>query len=401
MAHVDRISHLPEALLLRILSKLPIAKDVLATMVLSKRWEHLWKSVPKLVNDDSCQNIDDSGRFSRFVERSLFLHEAPVETLHFKLTKKSLAVDIGVWIALAVKCSVRDLIIDIDCPAILPRSLYRGSKMLVSLKLKSVTLMDVSSSLPSFPALKTLSLVSVKYPGDEFVRRFLSSCHVLEDLFVEQYVDDNVTIFTVKVPSLKSASLYKSGKRCTQSEDGFVIDAPSLEYLGIFFNPVGFCVIENDMPNLVTANVSAAHSSPGDAYSVGIVFNHLVHLKICTCETEWLNLLMRLLNDSPNLRYLKLQEVHSHEIDSTRPRWNDPSSVPECLSSSLETLEWVGYEGRKEEKEVAAFILRSGSCLKKVTIVTSKSTDSDKKLEMLKELSLSFRRSPTCQLAFS
>ncbi|CAF1698794.1 unnamed protein product, partial [Brassica napus] len=52
---------------------------------------------------------------------------------------------------------------------------------------------------------------------------------------------------------------------------------------------------------------------------------------------------MRLLNDSPNLRHLKFQKCH--EIEGTRPCWNDPSSVPECLSSSLETLEWVGYQG--------------------------------------------------------
>ncbi|KAL0710156.1 hypothetical protein Bca4012_017134 [Brassica carinata] len=425
MAHVDRISHLPEALLLRILSKLPTTKDVLATMVLSKRWEHLWKSVPKLVFNDSCQNIDSgTGRFSRFVERSLILHEAPVETLHFKLTQKSLAVnDIGVWITIAVKCGVRDMSIDIDLsssstPVILPRSLYTaGSRMLVFLKLKSVTLMDVSS-LPSFPALKKLGLVSVKYPGDEFVRRLLSSCHVLEDLVVKQRPDDNVTIFTVKVPSLKRASLNKSSKRRTEGEDGFVIDAPSLEYLGISFGPVGSCVIENDMPKIVKANVVAAQSSSGvtltsftsakrlyiclpyskDAYSVGTVFHRLVRLRICTCKTEWLNLLMRLLNDSPNLRYLKLEKCH--EIELELPCWNDPSSVPECLSSSLQTLEWVGYEGSKEEKEAAAFMLRSGRCLKNVTIST-KSTDSDKKLEMLRELSLSFRCSPTCQLAFN
>ncbi|CAN7006738.1 unnamed protein product [Brassica rapa subsp. trilocularis] len=370
MAHVDRISHLPEALLLRILSKLPTTKDVLATMVLSKRWERLWKSVPKLVYHDSCQNID-TAKFSRFIDRSLILREAPVETLHFKLTQTSLAVDIGVWITNALKCHhVRDLSIEIDCsssrtapPVILPRSLLcTGSRMLVSLKLKSVTLMDVSSTLPSFPALKTLSLVSVKYPGEEFVRRLLSSCHVLEDLVVEQLVSDNVTVFTVKVPSLKSATLYKSAGRCREGEDGFVIDAPSLEHLGIYFDPVGFVVIENEMPNIVKADVVTSAKRlftclpySKDAYSVGIVFHRLVHLRICTCETEWLNLLMRLLNDSPNLRFLKLQQCHNGE--HTRPCWDDPSSVPECLSSSLETLEWVGYEGRKEEKEVAAFVL--------------------------------------------
>ncbi|CAN6807384.1 unnamed protein product, partial [Brassica oleracea] len=86
MAHVDRISHLPEALLLRILSKLPTTKDVLATMVLLKRWERLWKSVPKLVYHDSYQNID-TAKFSLFIDRALILHEAPVETLHFKLAQ--------------------------------------------------------------------------------------------------------------------------------------------------------------------------------------------------------------------------------------------------------------------------------------------------------------------------
>ena len=267
MTPVDMISHLPEALLLRILSELTITKDVVATMVLSKQWECLWKSVPKLVYDDSYKNID-TGRFSSFVDRSLILHEAPVETLHFILTQKSAAVDIGVWITIAVKCRVRNMCIDIDCsssktPAILPRSLYTtGSRMLVSLKLKSATLMDVSS-LPSFLTLKTLSLVSVKYPGDEFVRQLLSSCHVLEDLVVEQCLHDNVTIFTVKVPSLKSALLHKSAGRSTEGEDGFVIDAPSLEYLDIFYNKVGFCVIENDMPNLVKADVVVSYSSPG------------------------------------------------------------------------------------------------------------------------------------------
>lgn len=291
MPPVDRICHLPDALLLRILSELPTAKDVVATMVLSKRWEPLWKSVSKLVYDDSYQNIDDVGRFSRFVDRTLILHEAPVETLHFKLTQKSLAVDIGVWIAIAVKCSVRDLVIDIDCPAILPRSLYRGSKMLVSLKLKSVTLMDVSS-LPSFLTLKTLSLVSVKYPGDEFVRQLLSSCHVLEDLVVEQCLHDNVTIFTVKVPSLKSALLHNSAGRSTEGEDGFVIDAPSLEYLDIFYNKVGFCVIENDMPNLVKADVVVSYSSPGVTLSS---FTSAKRLFICLPNSKVIYALLYML----------------------------------------------------------------------------------------------------------
>ncbi|CAH2069747.1 unnamed protein product [Thlaspi arvense] len=414
---MDLISEFNEALLLRILSQLPTTKDVVRTMVLSRRWHSLWK-VPKLVYDDEGTEY---GKFSRFVDRSLILHKAPVETLHFKLVQNSGVAEIGIWITIAAKCSVRDLSIDIDCsssttPVKIPWSFYyRAFQMLVALKLASVVL--ASSSLPSFTSLKKLGLVSVKYTGaDEFVKRLLSSCPVLEDLAVEQCKDDNVSVFSVNVPSLKSASFSKSSSR--YGDEGIVIDAPSLEYLEVVDSSGGFFVIENDMPCIVKADVVVTH--PGeilssitsvkrlilclpyskDAYPAGSVFRSLVDLEICTCETEWLNLLMRMLNDSPNLQSLRLDQWHCLRNEETRSCWNEPSSVPDCLSSSLETLKWVNFEGTKEEKEVVKFILRSGSCLKKVTIF-SKTSDTHKKLEMIKELTLSTRRSPNCQLVFS
>ncbi|CAA7032721.1 unnamed protein product [Microthlaspi erraticum] len=208
---MDRISQLPDALLLRILSVLPTSKDAVATMVLSKRWQPLWKLVPRLVYDDQGYQNIEYWKFSRFVDRSLILYEAPVDTLHFKIIQTSGAADIGKWITIAVKHRVRDLIIELDCsssttPVTLPRSLYTWCRMLVTLKLKSVILVD-ASSLPSFPTLKTLSLLSVKYPGDEFIKSLLSNCYVLQDPDVKRCDNDNVTIFTVIVPSLKSLHL--------------------------------------------------------------------------------------------------------------------------------------------------------------------------------------------------
>ncbi|KAG7593670.1 F-box domain [Arabidopsis thaliana x Arabidopsis arenosa] len=421
---MDRLSQLPEALLLRILSLLH-AKDVVSTMVLSKRWQFLWMLVPKLVYDDSYQDIE-YGRFSRFVDRSLTLHEAPVlDTLHFKLGKTSCGTgDIRVWIRTVDKRCLRELVIEIDkcisdnTSVILPRSLYRCCRMLVTLKLNKAVLVDVTSSF-SFPSLKNLSLVSMKYPGDDFIKMLLSSCPVLEDLVVKRCLNDNVTIFTVKVSSLKCLALHQIELACMNFDRGFVIDTPSLECLDITDFRGVFCVIENNMTKIVKAYVCHSYEhtqqimgsissvkrlylcfpSSKDAYPVGSVFHCLVRLALCTCETGWLNLLMCVLRDSPKLRALKLAKDHTHRSHQPRPCWNEPSAVPECLLTSLETLEWVKYEGTEEEKEVVAFILRSGSCLKKVNI-SSKSTDRDKKFEMLKELSLLFRRSPTCQIAF-
>lgn len=150
-----------------------------------------------------------------------------------------------------------------------------------------------------------------------------------------------------------------------------------------------------NFPSLKTCLLSSFFFVLQDAYPVGSVFHRLVCLKICTSEIEWFNLLMCVLKDSPSLKALKLEVYYVHFIPKysvlfiiisvmiynavnlfrqQRSCWNEPSSVPACLLSSLETFEWVNYEGTEEEKEVVAFILRSGRCLKKVNISSETTT---------------------------
>ncbi|XP_018462773.1 probable FBD-associated F-box protein At1g32375 [Raphanus sativus] len=420
---MDRISQVPDHLLLKILSFLPTTKEVVVTMVLSKRWQFLWMLVPRLVYDDSHANITKES-FSKFVDRSLLLHEAPVlDYLHFKLCQKSTDVDdIGVWARAVSRRHVHELVIEIDrsscsTPAIIPKSLYTVSGTLVTLKLNNVFLLDDVFSPVSFPSLKKLSLDNIKYPGgDKYVNRLLSNCPLLEDLHVDRWTDDNVTVFNVRVPSLKI--LYMRDIKDSYGGEMLVIDAPSLETFTID-DSSGVCVVKNQMPNIVTADfdffdsrswkilssitqvkdLCLCLSFPRNAYPNGWVFHRLVNFKLCRCKPLWLNLLMCVLRDSPKLRTLKLYQKQGYQAHQPNPIWSELSLVPECLLTSLETLEWTNYEGTKEEKEVVEFILRNGRCLKMVTIF-SKPTDSDKKLEMIKELALSFRRSPVCQLVF-
>lgn len=92
-------------------------------------------------------------------------------------------------------------------------------------------------------------------------------------------------------------------------------------------------------------------------------------------------------------------QVHSGETIYPRPCWSEPSYVPGCLLSSLETFEWLQYEGKEEEIEVARFIFRN-SCGLKMAGFYPKSTNPEEKLEMLMELSMSPRSSSICQLDF-
>lgn len=78
--------------------------------------------------------------------------------------------------------------------------------------------------------------------------------------------------------------------------------------------------------------------------------------------------------------------------------WNQPNTVPECMLSSLETLNWSAYSGTPAERDLAVYILKNAVHLKTTTIT---SDDEDvPKFEMIKELALSSRGSTTCQLMF-
>ncbi|CAN7032126.1 unnamed protein product [Brassica oleracea var. botrytis] len=338
--------------------------------------------VPVLTFDYSHYEDLSYRQFSRYVERYLLLYEAPtIDALRFKLGKSWASGDIQVWIKAAEKRSLRELVIKIDAstrtkyPVKLPKSLSRCFKTLVTLELRNAVLVDDEASSVSFPSLRKLSLELMKYPGDVFVAKLLSSCPLLEDLVVELCSSDNVSVFSVSMLHLKSLVLETSGHISEGEAHGFVIDAPSLEYLKIDDDWDGFCVIENNMNKIVKASVITTRpyteqllcflssakrlvlcfQTSKNLCHVGSVFHCLKHLQICTCETEWLSLLMRMLNNSPNLRYLKLyMRCIKSEL---RPSWSEPCSVPECLVTRLETFEWDEYEGKEEEKEVAEFIL--------------------------------------------
>uniref|UniRef100_A0A0D3B368 FBD domain-containing protein n=1 Tax=Brassica oleracea var. oleracea TaxID=109376 RepID=A0A0D3B368_BRAOL len=168
-----------------------------------------------------------------------------------------------------------------------------------------------------------------------------------------------------KVPSLKSAFLDTTSSGV---EGGFVIDSPSLE-----------CCRR---PLFTWAESNFFYFSKASMY---------LFTKLKRCIFCWYCL-------PPPCTF---EHMHiSISLNTHAPAGMTRAQFLNVCYLSLETLEWEGYEGRKKEKEVAAFILRSGRCLKNVTI-SSTSTDSNKKLEMLKELSLSFRRSPICQIAFN
>ncbi|XP_010476721.1 PREDICTED: putative FBD-associated F-box protein At3g50710 [Camelina sativa] len=412
------ISDLSDDLLLEILSSLP-ARDMVGTMLLSKRWKFLWTMVTKLHFDDSFKDYyyDDEDedyvtdgekffpyrRFRQYVDKFMILHKSYVlETLTFELGLVSRTDDLATWIRIAIARQVRELEIHRsnadknDYSFTLPLDLYTYDKLVV-LKLCGSIVLDVPSVV-SLSSLKSLHLLSVLlYHDEESHRRLLKGCPVLEELVVDKSENFDVSSLYVLTPFLKSLSIVNEYNRqlSTVEHPKFdcyvdVINVPCLKYLNYvdIYDFGHSCLCEN-MPEVVEANVKLVCKFPeklmrsltsvkrlslclhGPMRKHRIKYNQLVHLELCRCSIMWLDLLTRMLESSPKLQVLKLNKCQEPFYDSPikpiKGRW-EPSSVPECLVSHLKIVEWKYYNGRHEEKKVVAYILKHARHLKTATV---------------------------------
>ncbi|CAN6812726.1 unnamed protein product [Brassica oleracea] len=408
---MDRISPLPDDLILKILS-FPRTEVAITTSLLSKRWRDVWKHVPKLEYY--------APRASPFVHNFLLLHKAPVlQTMHVRLSQNHRPTDIEIWFRVAVERGVRKLrfhnyLFGPEEAIRLPGSLYT-CQTLVSLTLFSAVIVDVPLTI-CFPSLKALRLRHVEFSNDEIVPRILSGCPVLEDLAITRVNNGNMKTFTIMIPSLLRLAVWdlKSGSQVPGDDIGLVITAPSLTSLTVVSQVS--CSLVN-MPSLVKANIKL--SSPGDSkkllqfltsakhlslcaipstfsYPIG-VFYHLVSLVLCTCCSVWFCLILR---QTPKLRVLRFQPIERC-FDYVQIQWEQTSSVPQCLISSLKTVEWIDYQGRESEKKTVMYFLKNSTQLKKVSIRSLASINLNEKHKMLLELASAQRISSECRLLFT
>ncbi|KAJ4902920.1 FBD-associated F-box protein [Raphanus sativus] len=420
----DRISELPEALLLHILSSVP-TKDVIATSVLSKRWRSLWKMVPKLRFKSDVDHVS-----SEDVYRLLILHKAPfLESLHLEIDDTSARLDIGILIGIAFSHHVRELELDFyhkDQKKVrFPSVLCSYNNTLEVLKLEFNVLLDFPSRV-CFNALRELHLYQVEFKDEASVCNLLSGCPRLQDLVVIRYIGNfDAETYTIAVPSLQRLTIVED--RSTYVDGGgYLINAPSLKYLNIqSLSYIDFCLMENPpeelveakigrIPHIANENIIASLTTAKRLslylpleikFPTGSIFYQLVFLDLDINKiVEW-NLLSLMLDGSPKLQSLKLHSPYREDFP-VGWEWNQPKCVPECLLLHLETLVWTNYKcQREEEKQVATYILKNARQLKKATfspmyINPKRLEQLEKRREMLNEWASVIRASTSCHLVF-
>ncbi|KAF2580528.1 hypothetical protein F2Q68_00003658 [Brassica cretica] len=141
-------------------------------------------------------------------------------------------------------------------------------------------------------------------------------------------------------------------------------------------------------------------SSEWDPVTIGPYFGKLEHFCMCTCSPLWWDSLIAFLQYSPKLRYLQLTKSCNLRRCFL---WAEPitTSLPKCLSSTLQTLEWRDYTDTQFDKDVISFLLKNATCLTKVKVVPVFTTAGHiEKLRIRTYLSNLSRGSTACQLIF-
>ncbi|KAI8021650.1 putative F-box/LRR-repeat protein [Camellia lanceoleosa] len=213
---VDRISMLPDSLLIHILSFLPTIEDAIETGVLSKRWQYLWTSLPSLLFSypDFGSDIyyDRLVEFARFVDKTLVLcncSKLKKFMVQFDYDSR-FASNVNLWIRFATRNATEKLQLylysgDEGLPEedrfVLPQLFFTNSS-LTELCFSYCTL--VPKRAVDWKLLKKLSIGYVKL-YDGVIQKILAGSPVLEIL--ELYSFYGITHLHVTKPSLKKLIL--------------------------------------------------------------------------------------------------------------------------------------------------------------------------------------------------
>ncbi|KAK8466564.1 hypothetical protein PHAVU_008G127900 [Phaseolus vulgaris] len=191
----DRISQLPDVLLLQILSLLS-TKQAVVTGILAKRWRPLWPAVSVLDLDDesSPDSRHGSAGFAEFVYSVLLLHDAPaIERFRLRCANpNSSACDIATWLCHVARRRVEcvELSLSLSRYVALPRRLFNCDTV-SAMKLNGVFLNALASFSVRLPLLRALHVGDrVLFGCHDYLVKLLSGCPALEDLVLESTYND-------------------------------------------------------------------------------------------------------------------------------------------------------------------------------------------------------------------
>ncbi|KAM7262356.1 hypothetical protein ACFE04_021433 [Oxalis oulophora] len=392
---VDRISKLPDELLCRILTYLQ-TKEVVATSILSKRWEHVWTTTHNLDCSDQlqfCKDYEAELRmFIEYVDNVIFYHGgSKIEKCSLSCYSQDVSAHLYAWICAIVCSGVQEFTLQSTSFTDLPWSVLT-CKTLVVLKIKGRFVLNLPSGF-CLPNLKALHLESVIYVDNTYVEMLCLGCPFLEELDIERNDWDGMQNLSISVPLLKRLSICLSG---------FYLEGAHV-----------FCKCENEiLQGLQNVRLLALSGDTITSLSNFIrdhdlpKFKHLLRLELGTAANIDWSLLPRLLENTNNLEVLVFPKglvVHKNHREFQHFSWLPPESVPDCLIFQLKIVQIRHFVGALGEVDLVKYLLESSKVLERMAIhchdFNSKERKINCRLEFARNLISNVHRgSETCEV---
>ncbi|XP_068501353.1 F-box/FBD/LRR-repeat protein At5g22660-like [Phaseolus vulgaris] len=412
----DRISSCPDSILCYILSFLP-TKQVVATRFLSKRWKHLWRSVPSL-DFDFRNCFFASPLFSVYYLLNFREIYQPLHRLRFTCSNffDFDGVDRCIETALRRSGRLEHLDINLEWTVYLPFAVF-FCQTLVVLKLAIIT--------PNFfpfvdlPLLKILHLKSARFFKCEDLQRFLSGCPNIEDLEVGSGLTRkpaaNSAVKFQKLPKLIRANIHthliplefvknvevlvtdriykddlvfdlhnllqleltRFNLKCSDILQQFLSGCPNLEDLEVMdmiVKNLGSNTAEkfNTLPKLIRAKIDSPLVALEIVKNVEVLVTDCVMRNLVQLEVSFVLLSMNwfwvleVLKHCPKLQVLVIKrpqyQYSVYGVEKTVLSY--PHPVPTCISFHLKTCCLQDYIGSSVEFQFAKYIMQNAKYLR-------------------------------------
>ncbi|CAJ2640056.1 unnamed protein product [Trifolium pratense] len=414
MRRRNRINQLPDKILHRILSFLT-TKEAVTTSILSKRWIHLWISVPNLnFTNITIDSIKSNNKFNESVYSVLASRDGAgydldgfhldIQYVNHHFAYRRSFPHVVKWINIVVRRNLKHLNLnhDIDEPDTydperdaylpqLPKSILT-CRTLVSLKLSRFSvegLLYVSKVEFGFPCLKTLYFDTIYFGcGRNFVL-LLCGCPVLEDLQLlnscqtlsSRQDSEAIQMFqSLTLPNLTRAEIMETLWSHFPLKALSTVKSLSLDTLKLNTHDQ-------------TDDEDDDEENPRQRTYIDIpIFHNLTHLKF---KNSW-GLVVQMLHHCPKLQSLELSKGSRHvREDELGNSAEEPELVPECVSSCLKTCTIRDIGGLQSELILPTFILKNARILQTMKVWSGWM---QKKSEIEEKLSPCPKASATCQL---
>ncbi|TVU01579.1 hypothetical protein EJB05_52951, partial [Eragrostis curvula] len=389
--HGDRLSDLPDAILVSILSLLRI-DEAARCSVLATRWRHLFPSTLLDFNAFLPQprNVIDAVESILAAHPTARVRSFSASRINFRGKGDPSA---GGWLQKLARRGVQELSLDFDydfsgMPQI-PASLFACAS-LTRLETKRCTF----PKAPASPLLALARLTEIKLfycqISDSLLRATLSQCTALERLKMNGM--RKCRRVQIRSPSLKVLQVDGDFDELSLSKDNprrgvrlKILHAPKLEvlgYLSLSFHAMEIgktsftedhILVETLMPSLKTLAIEVSYKTKGYINWVMQLLKvfpciETLFIKVhCSGRTLHYYLYLIIISRNFRLRLLKficyLQSNWKHAQSAAPDSWDVLTYIP-CVDDHLEKVVFEIYTGHKWQRNMAKFLHRRSRFLK-------------------------------------